>query len=72
MGDDPAASVVDRHGFCHEVPNLAVLGASTFPSAGGVNPTLTVQALARRTARHLVEDWSRRGELIADRRQMIT
>jgi gluconate 2-dehydrogenase alpha chain len=63
MGDDPAASVVDRHGFCHEVPNVGVLGASTFPTAGGLNPTLTVQALARRTGRHLVEAWSQRGAL---------
>jgi gluconate 2-dehydrogenase alpha chain len=31
MGDDPETSVVDRFGFSHEVPNLGVLGASTFP-----------------------------------------
>jgi gluconate 2-dehydrogenase alpha chain len=61
MGDDPATSVVDRFGFCHDAPNVGVLGASTFPAAGGVNPTLTVQALARRTARHLLEHWDRGG-----------
>jgi gluconate 2-dehydrogenase alpha chain len=53
MGEDPARSVVDRFGFAHEVPNLGVLGASTFPTTGGINPTLTVQALAWRTAGEL-------------------
>jgi gluconate 2-dehydrogenase alpha chain len=53
MGEDPASSVVDRFGFAHEVPNLGVLGASTFPTTGGINPTLTVQALAWRTADEL-------------------
>jgi gluconate 2-dehydrogenase alpha chain len=57
MGDDPDASVVDRFGFSHEVPNLGLLGASTLPTTGGVNPTLTVQALAWRTAQHLVDQW---------------
>jgi gluconate 2-dehydrogenase alpha chain len=52
MGRDPASSVLDPHGFAHEVPNLAVLGASAFPSTGGHNPTLTMQALAWRTATH--------------------
>ena len=46
MGDDPETSVVDAFGFAHEAPNLGVLGASIFPTAGGHNPTLTVQALA--------------------------
>ncbi len=57
MGNDPETSVVDRHGFSHEVPNLGVIGASTFPTTGGHNPTLTLQALAWRTAEHLVESW---------------
>ena len=57
MGDDPASSVVDRYGFSHEVPNLGILGASTFPTAGGHNPTLTLQALAWRTAQRLVDEW---------------
>jgi gluconate 2-dehydrogenase alpha chain len=58
MGEDPATSVVDRWGFAHECPNLGVVGASNFPTAGGHNPTLTVQALAWRTAERLAEDWS--------------
>ncbi len=58
MGTDPATSVVDAHGFAHASPNLGILGASVFPTMGGHNPTLTLQALARRTARHLVDRWS--------------
>jgi gluconate 2-dehydrogenase alpha chain len=53
MGDDPESSVVDRFGFAHEVPNLGVLGTSTFPTTGGHNPTLSAQALAWRTAAHV-------------------
>jgi gluconate 2-dehydrogenase alpha chain len=60
MGPDPASSVVDRFGFSHEVPNLGVLGASNFPTTGGHNPTLTLQALSWLTAQHLVDDWDRR------------
>jgi gluconate 2-dehydrogenase alpha chain len=57
MGDDPASSVVDRWCFAHEVPNLGVLGASCMPTSGSHNPALTVQALAWRTADHLVGAW---------------
>jgi gluconate 2-dehydrogenase alpha chain len=53
MGADPASSVVDGFGIAHEVPNLAVLGASTFPTAGGHNPTLTLQAAAWRSAERI-------------------
>lgn len=61
MGEDPTRSVVDPYGICHDVPNLIVLGASTFPSSGGRNPTLTAQAVAWRTADHVVERWERIG-----------
>ena len=57
MGDDPASNVVDKWGFAHEAPNLGVLGASTFPCAGGRNPTQTVYATAWRTADHLAKNW---------------
>jgi len=58
MGDDPETNVVDRFGFTHEVPNLGVLGASVMGTSGAHNPTLTAQALAWRTAEHLVNNWS--------------
>ncbi|MDH3508623.1 MAG: GMC family oxidoreductase [Gammaproteobacteria bacterium] len=58
MGDDAETNVVDRYGFCHEVPNLGVVGASVMGTSGSHNPTLTAQALAWRTAAHLVENWS--------------
>jgi gluconate 2-dehydrogenase alpha chain len=66
MGDDPDSSVVDRFGFSHEAPNLGVIGASVFPTAGGHNPTLTLQALTWRTAQHLVERWPQRARDRAD------
>jgi gluconate 2-dehydrogenase alpha chain len=56
MGADPATSVVDGHGFAHEVPGLVVSGASTFPSTGGRGPTQTVEALAWRTADRLISE----------------
>jgi gluconate 2-dehydrogenase alpha chain len=55
MGDDPAGSVVDRFGLAHGVPNLGLLGSCTFPTTGGHNPTLTLQALAWRTADRVAE-----------------
>jgi gluconate 2-dehydrogenase alpha chain len=58
MGDDPETNVLDRWGFSHEAPNVGVLGASVMGTSGARNPTLTVQALAWRTAEHLVESWS--------------
>jgi gluconate 2-dehydrogenase alpha chain len=59
MGNDPDTSVVDKWSISHEVPNLGILGASTFPTTGGYNPTLTVEALAWRTADHIVKNWKR-------------
>jgi choline dehydrogenase-like flavoprotein len=56
MGMDPAASVADRDGFSHEVPNLAFADASVVPSSGcGDSPCLTITALAIRTADRLLE-----------------
>lgn len=53
MGDDPGRSVVDRWGVAHDIPNLAIVDGSVFPTSGGVNPTSTISALALRTAEHL-------------------
>jgi len=57
MGDHLETNVVDRWGFSHEAPNLGVVGASVMGTSGARNPTLTVQALAWRTAEHLVKEW---------------
>jgi gluconate 2-dehydrogenase alpha chain len=57
MGDDPDTNVVDRWGFSHEAPNLGVLGGSVMGTHGARNPTLTLQALAWRTADHLLKSW---------------
>jgi choline dehydrogenase-like flavoprotein len=58
MGNDPAASVTNSFGQCHEVPNVLVAGASLFPSSGAVNPTFTIHALAARSAAHLLGNWT--------------
>ena len=50
MGADPARSVTDGDGRSHDVPNLFVAGCSLFPTVGTANPTLTLAALALRTA----------------------
>jgi choline dehydrogenase-like flavoprotein len=50
MGTDPAESVVDADLRCHHVPNVSVASASTFPTAGSANPTLTILQLALRAA----------------------
>jgi gluconate 2-dehydrogenase alpha chain len=57
MGDNAETNVVNRWGFSHEVPNLGILGASVMGTSGARNPTLTSQALAWRTAEHLVGNW---------------
>jgi gluconate 2-dehydrogenase alpha chain len=57
MGDNAETNVVNRWCFSHEIPNLGVLGASTMGTSGARNPTLTVQALAWRTAEYLVKNW---------------
>ena len=57
MGDSPETNVVDKWGFSHEAPNLGILGGSVMGTSGARNPTQTLQALAWRTAEHLVKNW---------------
>jgi gluconate 2-dehydrogenase alpha chain len=57
LGDNPETNVVNRFGLSHEVENLGVLGGSTMGTSGAHNPTHTVQALAWRTAEHIIENW---------------
>ena len=53
MSADPSAGVVDSDCRLHGTPNLYIAGSSVFPTSGHVNPTLTIVALALRTADHL-------------------
>ena len=62
MGDDPAQSVTDRDGRTWEIPNLWVCDGSLFPTGGGVNPSLTIQALACRIGDRIAA-MAARGEL---------
>ena len=54
MGDDPRASIVDRHLVHHRLRNLLVLGSSVFPTCAPVNPTLTICALSLLSAQQLL------------------
>jgi gluconate 2-dehydrogenase alpha chain len=54
MGDDPAASVVDRTLQVHDAPGLYVYSGAVFPTCAGVNPTLTLWALCLKAARELI------------------
>lgn len=54
MGDDPETSVVDRWGQAHDVPGLFIVDGSVFVTGAAVNPTNTLQALALRTADHVL------------------
>lgn len=46
MGEDPARSVTDKYGHCHDVSNLYIFDSSTWVTSGGLNPVATQAALA--------------------------
>ncbi|HAV14612.1 MAG TPA: GMC family oxidoreductase [Opitutae bacterium] len=53
MGSDAEHSVVDSYGRSHRWKNLTIMDASIFPSSGGgESPSLTIEALALRAAKH--------------------
>jgi choline dehydrogenase-like flavoprotein len=62
MGTDPRTSVVDSDCRSWDIRNLFVCDGSVFPTVGGVNPSLTIQALACRTADR-ISALAARGEL---------
>jgi choline dehydrogenase-like flavoprotein len=62
MGDDPRTSVVDTNCRSWDIPNLWVCDGCVFPTVGGVNPSLTIQAIALRTADR-IKALAARGEL---------
>ena len=62
MGDDPRT----QRGECRlpswDIRNLWICDGSVFPTVGGVNPSLTIQAIACRTADR-IKAMAARGEL---------
>jgi choline dehydrogenase-like flavoprotein len=62
MGDDPGSSVVDADCRSWDIRNLWICDGSVFPTVGGVNPSLTIQAIACRTADR-IREMARRCEL---------
>jgi choline dehydrogenase-like flavoprotein len=62
MGDDPETSITNADGRTWEIPNLWVCDGSLFPTSGGVNPSLTIQALACRMGDRITA-MAARGEL---------
>ena len=56
MGDDPKAAPLNKYCQAHDVKNLFVADAAPFVSNPDKNPTLTIVALAWRTAEYLAEE----------------
>jgi glucose dehydrogenase len=56
MGTDPKTSVVDSFQRSHDHPNLYLVGSGTFPTVGTANPTITLSALALRTAENIAHN----------------
>jgi choline dehydrogenase-like flavoprotein len=53
MGGSPATSACDPTGQTWDVRDLYVLDGSSFPTASGVNPQISIQAIAHMSARGL-------------------
>ena len=62
MGSTADDSVTNEYGCTWDIPNLWICDGSLFPTSGGANPSLTIQALACRTGDRIAE-LARRGEL---------
>jgi choline dehydrogenase-like flavoprotein len=56
MGVDPRSSVVQPTGESWDVPGLFIADASVFPTPIGVNPQISIMALASRTGRFLLDE----------------
>jgi choline dehydrogenase-like flavoprotein len=56
MGNDPKTSALNKYCQSHDVKNLFVADAASFVSNPDKNPTLTICALAWRTAEYLAEE----------------
>lgn len=53
MNENPKLGVVDANCKVYGIANLFIAGSSCFPTAGSVNPTLTLVALSLRLSDHI-------------------
>jgi gluconate 2-dehydrogenase alpha chain len=60
FGTDPGTSVLDPWLAVHDTPNLHVYGGAALPNCPGINPSLTLGAVALRAAERLAGDLGRR------------
>ena len=58
MGKDPKKSVLNGSAQSHDVKNLFVGGPGVFPTSSSVNSTFTAHAMAMKSARFMVDNWS--------------
>jgi choline dehydrogenase-like flavoprotein len=59
MGANRKESVLNQFQQTHDVPNLFVMDASSFPSGGCQNPTLTIMAMAVRSTDYVMNELKR-------------
>ncbi|WP_436245670.1 GMC oxidoreductase [Paenibacillus sp. LjRoot56] len=55
MGDDPQTSATNRYGQIHGISGLYIADGSVLPSIGATNTTLSIVALAIRTADYIIK-----------------
>jgi choline dehydrogenase-like flavoprotein len=55
LGMEPKSSVVGPDHQCHDVPGLYIVDGSSLPSSLGVNPQVTIMAMATRAAGLMAE-----------------
>jgi choline dehydrogenase-like flavoprotein len=58
MGEDPTHSVVDSHCQAHDVKGLFVIDGSVTPTSLGVNPQMTILAIAEKSAEWLRDNFT--------------
>jgi cholesterol oxidase len=57
MGKSAAEGVVDPYGQVFGYPGLSVADGSVMPGPVGPNPSLTIAAIAERSATWMLESW---------------
>ncbi|UZE96606.1 GMC family oxidoreductase N-terminal domain-containing protein [Alkalimarinus alittae] len=56
LGKDGRNSVVNEHFQVHDHPNVFIADSSIFPSAPGINPSLSIMALAHKASEHILAE----------------